>query len=533
LQKFYFIQFPEQFFFVKQNIDDAIPLLPIFNDLDDFSRIVASLQRWNRPCAVFYERTAYPFKDFLQKSSLFDSIFTFDATVAKTLRETGFSGKLFLFSNFRMLLHEGFYKEFNIRPVVSGKANFELANEKEINPLFMVSDKMCLADFGLCVSRKSTPQCSFNCDNRCREKSLSKQGVEFPLSIKPETTVPENTDCLIFSEKIKYFPLKTEKLKDQILESSWNHRYPVGHEIIKPGKTANGKNYTFSIDKKTEKLIEKGLIDFFGYSGSIHKGKWVNSSKIKMSGNDKISVLISESFQNVLMIQRYTEEEKELFKKGRHFIFTLPQKTILEKVVESEMDIPKNNENPSVGKYSKRMRFTLISDDIKRFNAFKGRDIQRKVLIYSRNIHSGFSDYLFIDGGINDKDISEISAMTKLKGIVVPDGIMKEAFERLLPDKEILLHPLSYYDSGHSPSFLSASTTIFVSKFRSEKRNNYGWPDINIFLNNKSGFTEFISKRKLSRTGGKKELWINIAHITDEALKYLKSQAESFSRKRR
>ena len=530
MEKFYFIQYPEQLFSIKQKLEDVIPVIPVFEDLVDFNRIISSIRRWNRPCAVFYERTAYPLKHFLEKSSTFDSVFTFDADVVKALRETGFNGKIYLFSNFRMLIHKGFFNDFNVVPVVSGNANYELAKNNDLKPLYFLSDKVCIADFGLCISRKSDPQCFFNCDNRCREKSAAKPGLEFPLSMKPELVHPDDCSILVFSEKPSFPAVKNGELKEQVFERSWNYRYPLGVEILKPGKTGNGKNYTFPLDRKSTKLFEKGLIEFYGYSGSVYKGRWIKSAKAKLSTDDKLSVSIGEIYQNVLMIHRYTEEEKDLLKKARHFIFTLPEKKILERI-EEEPEIPEPEKQGHIRKYSGKTKLTLLSDDLKKFSSFKGRDIQRKVLVYKRGIPSGFPDYLFIAGAINDKDFQEISQMKKLKGIVVPDGIMKEAFERIFPEKEILLHPLCYYDSSKSPSFLSASTTIFVSRFKSEKRNAYGWADINIFLRNQTGFTEFISRKKLSRHGGRKELWVNIADITDDALKYLKSQAESIVRK--
>ncbi|HPA57007.1 MAG TPA: hypothetical protein PLT70_06225 [bacterium] len=530
MEKFYFIQYPEQIFPLKQNIEDIIPVIPVYEDLADFGRIISSIKRWGRPAAVFYERTLYPLKQFLEKSGEFDSVFTIDADVVKALRETGFNGKIYLFSNFRMLVHNGFFNDFRVIPVVSGKANYDLAKNKGLEPVYFVSDKICVADFGLCISRKSDPQCFYNCDNRCREKSISKQGLEFPLSMKPETIYPEKTSYLGFSEKLQFPNVKQGELRDQVLERSWNYRFPLGIEILKPGKTGNGKNYTFPLDRKSAKLFEKGLIEFYGYSGSIYKGRWIKSAKAKLSADDKLSVSIGETYQNVLMVQRYADDEKDLLKRARHFIFTLPEKKLLDKIEEEPESIEPVKQGP-VRKYSGKTKLTLITDDIKKFHTFKGRDIERKVLIYKRGVPAGFPEFLFIAGAINDYDFEDISHMRKLKGIVVPDGIMKAAFERLFPEKEIVLHPMSYYDPSKSPSFLSASTTIFVSRFKSEKRNDYGWNDINIFLRNQPGFTEFISRKKLSRHGGRKELWVNIADITDDALKYLKSQAELIVRK--
>jgi hypothetical protein len=530
LEKFYFIQYPEQIFPLKQDLEGIIPVIPVYEDLADFGRIISSIKRWGRPAAVFYERTLYPLKQFLEKSGEFDSVFTIDADVAKALRETGFNGKIYLFSNFRMLIHNGFFNDFKVIPVLSGKANYDLAKNKGLEPVYFVSDKICVADFGLCISRKSDPQCFYNCDNRCREKSISKQGLEFPLSMRPEIIYPENTSILVFSDKFQFPAVKQGELRDQVLERSWNYRYPLGIEILKPGKTGNGKNYTFPLDRKSAKLFEKGLIEFYGYSGSVYKGRWIKSAKAKLSAEDKLSVSIGETYQNVLMVQRYTEDEKDLLKRARHFIFTLPEKKLLDKIEEEPENIEPVKPGP-VRKYSGKTKLTLITDDIKKFHTFKGRDIERKVLVYKRGIPTGFPEFLFIAGAINDYDFEDISHMRKLKGIVVPDGIMKEAFERMFPEKEIVLHPMSYYDPSKSPSFLSASTTIFVSRFKSEKRNSYGWNDINIFLRNQTGFTEFISRKKLSRHGGRKELWVNIADITDEALKYLKSQAELIVRK--
>ena len=66
----------------------------------------------------------------------------------------------------------------------------------------------------------------------------------------------------------------------------------------------------------------------------------------------------------------------------------------------------------------------------------------------------------------------------------------------------------------------------FISKLRSENRNNYAWSDINIFLKNHIGFSEFISHKKMIRNGKKRELWVNIADISDDAMRFLKNQAD-------
>ena len=124
-----------------------------------------------------------------------------------------------------------------------------------------------------------------------------------------------------------------------------------------------------------------------------------------------------------------------------------------------------------------------------------------------------------------EKDFEDIASVEKLKGIVVSDIIMKEVLQKIFPKLEILLHPFAYSDSEEAPSYLSASTSIFVSRFRSENRNNYAWPDINIFLKNHIGYSEFISHKKMIRNGGKRELWVNIADISDDAVRFLKSQA--------
>lgn len=530
MERFYFIQNPEQIFNLKQRIDGAIPVLPVFDDLNDFNRIASSVKRWGWLCAVFYERTAYPLKQFLTHADKFDYIFTMDSDTAKALRETGYKGGICLFSNFRMLVHEGFFKEFNITPVVSGKANYDLAKANNLEAVYLVSDKICVADFGLCISRKSTPQSPFNCDNRCREKSKTKAGLDCPLSMRPDFTAPEKNSYLCFTERPFFPDIKSGVLRDQTYEKSWNYRYPIGIEILKPGKTGNGKNFIFPLDKKTEKLFDKGLIEFYGYTNSMYKGHWINSAKVKKSDDSKVSVAISDSYQSVLMVHRYTEEERDFLKKARHFIYTLPESKLIEVPENEDGQITVSSDKP-VRKYSGRAKLTLVSDDPKKFSAFKGRDVEKRVLQYKRGVNKGFSDYLYVAGTVNPQDFDEISMIRKLKGIVVPDGVMREAFQRLFPDKDIILHPLAYFDSKNSPSYISASTTIFVSRYKSEKRNNYGWPDLNIFLKNQNGFMEFVSKKKLSRSGGRKELWVNITDITDEALQYLKSQAETILRK--
>ncbi len=523
MEHFYFIQFPEQIFNLRQNISDGIPVIPFFDDFETFNRIIASLKRKKSATAVFYERTSYPFDLFLQNCNTFDFVFLTDSSVVKPLRETGFKGKIALFADFRTVSFPDFFKNFGIIPVVSGKSNFELAKNGGLEPVYFVSDKMCIAEFGLCLSRKSVPQHCFNCDNRCREKSTAKPGLEFPVSIKPDLCAPDDAPFLLFSEKTFFPEVKTNGAKEKILEKSWNYRYPIGVEILKPGKTADKKNYTFMLDQTSSAMFDKGLIGFYGYSGAFYKGKWIEALNVKKLSTTKLSAEISGTYDSVLMICRYSSEEKDFLKRARHYLYTLPLSEIL--------PVPEKTENTqekkkNFRKYSERVKVTLVSDDIKKFATFKSKNIERRVLIYDRNIPKGFPDYIYIGRALNDKDVAEISGMAKLKGIVVSNAVMAETFGKIFPGREILLHPLAYTGSNDAPSYLSASTSIFVSRFRSENRNNYSWPDINIFLKNHTGFSEFISHKKMIRNGGKRELWVSIAGISDEALRFLKSQAD-------
>ena len=523
MEHFYFIQFPEQIFNLRQNISEGIPVVPFFKDFEAFNRIIASLKRKKSATAVFYERISYPFELFLQNCTVFDFVFTTDPSIIRPLREAGFSGKIALFADFRMVSFPDFFKNSGVMPVVSGKSDFDLAKTNGMNPVYFVSDKACIAEFGCCLSRKSTPQYCFDCDNRCREKSTSKAGLEFPVSMKPDLNVPDDAPFLLFSERTFFPEVKTGGAKEKILEKSWNYRYPVGVEILKPGKTADKKSYTFLLDRDSSVMFDKGLIGFYGYSGAFYKGKWIEAENVRKVGDTKLMAEISGTYDSVLMICRYTEDEKDFLKRARHHIYTLPLQEILPKPEEIT---EKSEEKKNFRKYSERAKVTLISDDIKKFAAFKSRSIERRVLIYDRNIPKGFSDYIYVAGVLNDKDVAEISGMAKLKGIVVPNAVMQETFSRIFPGREILLHPLSCSDSGGAPSYLSASTSIFVSRFKSENRNNYSWPDINIFLKNHTGFSEFISHKKMVRHGGKRELWVSIADISDDALRFLKAQAD-------
>lgn len=522
MEHFYFIRFPEQIFNLRQNIPDGIPVIPFFDDFETFNRIIASLKRKKSLTAVFYEKSSYPFGLFLQNCAIFDYVFLTDSSIVKPLREAGFTGKIALFSNFRTISFPDFFKDFGVLPVVSGKADFKFAKENGLEPVYFVSDKACIAEFGLCLSRKSVPQHCFNCDNRCREKSTTKPGLEFPVSMKPDLNAPNDAPFLLFSEKTFFPEVKTTCARDKILEKSWNYRYPVGAEILKPGKTKDSRTYTFLLDKTSSAMFDKDLLGFYGYSGAFYKGKWIDAKNVRKVDDTKLCAEISGSYKSVLMICRYTEEEKDFLKKARHHLYTLPFQEVVPAPPDEE-SVPEKKK--TFRKYSERAKITLISDDIKKFAAFKSKNIERYVFIYNRNIPKGFSDYIYIAGNLVEKDFDDIASVEKLKGIVVSDPVMKEVLEKIFPKLEILLHPLAYSDSEDAPSYLSASTSIFVSRFRSENRNNYAWPDINIFLKNHIGYSEFISHKKMIRNGGKRELWVNIADISDDALRFLKSQA--------
>ena len=522
MEHFYFIRFPEQIFNLRQNIPEGIPVLPFFDDFEIFNRILASLKRKKSVTAVFYEKNSYPFDLFLQNCAIFDYVFLADSSIVKPLREAGFTGKIALFSNFRMISFPDFFKDFGVLPVVSGKADFKFAQDSGLEPVYFVSDKACIAEFGLCLSRKSVPQHCFNCDNRCREKSTTKPGLEFPVSMKPDLNAPNDAPFLLFSERTFFPEVKAVCARDKILEKSWNYRYPIGVEILKPGKSKDSRTYSFLLDKTSSAMFDKDLLGFYGYSGAFYKGKWIDAKNVRKVDDTKLCAEISGSYESVLLICRYTEEEKDFLKKARHHIYTLPYQEVIPAPVKEE-NVPEKKK--TFRKYSERAKITLISDDIKKFAVFKSKNVERYVFIYNRNIPKGFSDYIYIAGNLVEKDFEDIASVEKLKGIVVSDIIMKEVLQKIFPKLEILLHPFAYSDSEEAPSYLSASTSIFVSRFRSENRNNYAWPDINIFLKNHIGYSEFISHKKMIRNGGKRELWVNIADISDDAVRFLKSQA--------
>ncbi|MBQ3368024.1 hypothetical protein IJG44_03865 [bacterium] len=522
MEHFYFIRFPEQIFNLRQDISEGIPVIPFFDDFETFNRIIASLKRKKSVTAVFYEKSSYPFDLFLQNCAIFDYVFLADSSIVKPLREAGFTGKIALFSNFRMISFPDFFKDFGVLPVVSGKADFKFAQDSGLEPVYFVSDKACIAEFGLCLSRKSVPQHCFNCDNRCREKSTTKPGLEFPVSMKPDLNAPNDAPFLLFSERTFFPEVKAVCARDKILEKSWNYRYPIGVEILKPGKSKDSRTYSFLLDKTSSAMFDKDLLGFYGYSGAFYKGKWIDAKNVRKVDDTKLCAEISGSYKSVLLICRYTEEEKDFLKKARHHIYTLPYQEVIPAPVKEE-NVPEKKK--TFRKYSERAKITLISDDIKKFAVFKSKNVERYVFIYNRNIPKGFSDYIYIAGNLVEKDFEDIASVEKLKGIVVSDIIMKEVLQKIFPKLEILLHPFAYSDSEEAPSYLSASTSIFVSRFRSENRNNYAWPDINIFLKNHIGYSEFISHKKMIRNGGKRELWVNIADISDDAVRFLKSQA--------
>ncbi|MBR6422286.1 hypothetical protein IKS86_06210, partial [bacterium] len=274
MEHFYFIQFPEQIFNLRQNIPDGIPVVPFFDDFETFNRIIASLKRKKSAVAVFYEKNSYPFELFLQNCAVFDHVFLTDSSIVKSLREAGFTGKIALFSNFRMISFPDFFKDLSVTPVVSGKADLKFAKESGLEPIYFVSDKACIAEFGLCLSRKSVPQHCFNCDNRCREKSTTKPGLEFPVSMRPDLCAPNDSPFLLFSEKTFFPEVRITGARDKVLERSWNYRYPVGAEILKPGKTKDSRTYSFALDKNSAAMFDKDLLGFYGYSGAFYKGKW-------------------------------------------------------------------------------------------------------------------------------------------------------------------------------------------------------------------------------------------------------------------
>ena len=489
------------------------------------------MKRRKNQYAVFYDRHSYPLKQFLAQSQNFSAVFLHDAEIAAALRDTGFEGDIFMFTNFKQLTYSGFFIEYSATPVVTGKVNYDKASRDDLSPVYFISDKSCIADFGLCISRKGDSQYFYNCDNRCREKSKTKSGVYFPVSIKPEKCCPQDGPVLQYTEEPFFTSLQKGHLREPVYESNWNYRYPLGKKILSSGK-GEGKRFVFTVDKLSQQKVEKELTGFYGYKGSLYKGKWFSSVKILKAKNGKVSVEVSEDCENLLMIEQYTEKDRDFLKKARHFIFTLPEEKILEEREErKELSCVKN---PPQKRFSDRIKMTLISDDTAKFTSFKGRYVERKVLVYKgENVGKYFSDHILLDGLVEMSDIEKIAALPRIKGIVVNDSMLKIHFEKLFPHKEIILHPLSYTLTDNAPTYLSASTTVFTSVFKSDKRKNYSWPDINLYLKNRKGCLEFISKKRLIKKGGRRELWVDLTETDSSALNFLKIQAENIVRSRR
>lgn len=471
-----------------------------------------------------------PIMDFLSISHLFKQIFLFNDDVASILRDNGYEGEIMLFSSFQQLAYPGFFQEFDLIPVVTGKENYNKAVENNLNPLYMISDKRCVAEYGLCANRRGDIQYFYDCDCRCRDKSVDKVGVDFPLSIRPDMTIPDGVSGTVFySEKLSVEYGKTGELNPSILNSAWNYLWPLGRKILKPGKFKGDNLYHFTLDKESAELFENGLICFWGYRTKMYQGKTIQPRKVTLKGDKNLLVHTHTTYEKLLLIQQYTSKEKEMLKSARHFIFTMPESKFI--------DIPENGQEPEQQEGSKKSiqgrkrKVTLIIDNLDRAKIFKGRDVERIVMRFSRALPKMFPHYIFASGALEIEDVEFISHMKKLKGIVVPNGVMKIMFERIFNgEKEILLYPTVIRDKKKAPIFLSSSLPVFTSRFISDNRKDYRWPSLNIYLKNHKNYSEFYTRKRTVVTGGKHEVWVDLMQANDKQVAYLKSEVERLIR---
>lgn len=523
MQKYFFLDSPEQLFLLKRGYPDIIPVIPLYFDNADINRIVAYLQRKSLNFAAVLGGGNETAKDFIRNSKLFKEVFLFNADDASTIRASGYEGKIFLFVSFRELSFPEFFRQHKIRPVVAGIENYEKAMSAQLDPVYFVSSKACVADFNQCVSREGFRQNFNKCDIRCREKAKEQVSGDFPASIKPCLVYPKDAKSVIYySEQLIPDKINAGVVEPSILNRFWNYAQPIGKKIIKPGRKTGEMKFSFNLSGDDVKLFESGLLSCWAYSGAMYRGNWLKPLKEYVKDDSVLRVTLQERCEKLLLVHRYDETSKKMLKEARHFLYTMPESKVflplqpLEKLVDIKP------------KLRKRKKLTIIVDKAEYIPMFRSRDVERTVFLYSKNAVSKFyNNYLLIATALSPDDIALILDMPRLKGVVVTDAVMKDFFEAAFKGRRTVIeHPSMVSDSRQKPVYISFQQPVFTSFFVSQNKKDYRWPSLNLEMVNYKEHSVFYFRRKTIANTEGNELWADLVNVNEETARLIKTEAD-------
>jgi len=525
LRHFRLLAFPEQ---IRETVVAGVtPVVPLWFSRDDLNRIIPWLVRKKIPFACAHSRTLVSYERLGEALKWTSGFFCFTPEVVEMARAARYDGEIFLFSNVAMLSWPAWYRDNAVRPVVSSRRGWMVA--QGLSPLFFVTTKRCIAEWGTCRSRCGEIQTVVACDHRCRDKARGRRTVDAPLSLQPYHRFPAGSDALLSYNEETLTPLNPEEgdLPPDELSEEWNYRLSIGHRIITEARRR--ESCLFSIDLREEErvLFNEGLIGFWAYERSLYDGRWTTPREV-LTTKRHLLLTFSEPIRKLLVIQRDTPESYAAFKRARHHIYTMPSESFFMTPDKSERE----GAEFTAGVMPRRM--FLVLDSLERRNFFKSRHVAQVSVLYTGGpLNRFFEYYLYLPFAVSEEDVRAIVAHRWLKGVVVQDRLLRRMFEAAFRGtKKVFLHPALLDPEEPGPSCLVACEQVFRSPHRVAEKASHGWKSLRVRPYPLPNGTMFLRDTPWFRPGDTDELWVDIIGATDERVRTIKGRAECFLKRR-
>lgn len=451
----------------------------------------------------------------------------FSPDAAEEARRSRFEGDIALFANSAMLAFVEWFRDLAVRPVVNEKASWEAAQDLE--PLFFVTTKSCVAEWSACRSRSGILQQFVSCDNRCREKTRGRSSVEAPLSLQPVSRFPETASAILLydEENGRPFMPRGGDFPSVDLHESWNYVWPIGRRIVTEAhRTGEGRFY-FNLHAEEMRLWEEGRARFWAYHRNLYDGWWADAAKVSLT-KGRLLITLSSPARKLLMVERTSAGEHDDFKKARHQIYTMPLDALFSSSAEEEPR-PIECKEPSV---VASRGVTLIVDNLERRAFFRSRDIARVALLYTGGPVSRFFDhYLYLPFPVAEEVLRLLVTHRRLRGFVVQDRLFRRKLEEMCSgEKRVFLHPAFLEADEPGPSCLVACEQVFRSPCRVSGRALKGWSDLRIRPYPLARGTIFLRDAAYFREGTLPELWVDIVGASDAVVRAVKVRSERLLR---
>ena len=514
-QKYLILSSPEQLFHTKREFSGFLPIIPASFNRDTIATFFAYFRRKEMPTALVFDQDY-----FSGAIENVDEIWVFSAYKALQLRKNGYGGKIRLFCGVRDLISADFFFSNDITPVVTTEAPLKQAQNIGLAPLYLSTDKSCIASPNRCLDNKGDVQNFMHCDNRCRIKSSDTQSQNFPLSIKPERHFPKDVAGLVFySDSLIPTPPTSGEVLDIHLEHNWNYREKLGRDIIeKAVLLADGRWKFRSLKKAIFQRITSGQVQFWGYRKSLYDGGWI----APLAQTAQSSSLIVETdgkrdIRSLLLIERYSDFDEAFFKQAQHFLRTLPPKLAEDRVVEDDKKI---------SQAQKARRITVVVDELGKELIFRAKQIRRVILRYKGTLPKGFAGQILLDKMPTQETFSFLENTQTISAVVASDVVLKHALQSRGFSKPIYLYPLAL-PVEKSPTLYATRSPLFFTDFITESKRNYRWPSLRMRMVRSAAAEKIEQFRFLQRQGDVNEIWVDISGSDDEAARRMKNLVDS------